>query len=79
MIKINLFTKQKQTHRHKRPTYHSQMGKEKGDKLGVCDQHIYSIVCKIDNQQEPTRGYTQYFVITYKEKESEYKYKFIYM
>ena len=35
---MNLFTKQKQTHRHRKQTYGYQRGKEGGrDKLGVWD------------------------------------------
>ena len=41
MIRRNLFTKQKQTHRHRKQTYGSQRGKGGGvegrDKLGVWD------------------------------------------
>ena len=35
MIQMNLFTKQKQTHRHRKQTYGYQSGKGGGDKLGV--------------------------------------------
>ena len=34
---MNLFTKQKQTHRHKKQIYGYQRGKEGRDKLGVRD------------------------------------------
>ena len=34
-IQLNLFTKQKQTHRHRKQTYGYQRGKEGRDKLGV--------------------------------------------
>ena len=37
MIQRNLFTKQKQTHRHRKQTYGYQRGKEGRDKLGVWD------------------------------------------
>ena len=52
---MNLFTKQKQTHRH-RKTYGYQRGKvEVGrDKLGVWDGHVHTTTFKIDNQQGPT-------------------------
>ena len=38
-IQINLFTKQKQTHRHRKQIYGYQRGKGEGkkEKLGVCD------------------------------------------
>ena len=34
---MNLSMKQKQTHRHRRQTFHYQRGKGKADKLGVWD------------------------------------------
>ena len=37
MIQINLFTKQKQTHRHRKQPYGCQGGKVGRDKLGVWD------------------------------------------
>ena len=38
MIQVNLFTKQKQTHRFRKPTYGYQKGKVgRGDKLGGCN------------------------------------------
>ena len=57
MIQMNLFTKQKQTHRHRKQTYGYQRGKVGGggmDKLGVWDWHIHTTVFKTDNQQGPT-------------------------
>ena len=36
-IQMNLFTKQKQTHRHRKQTYGYQKGKVGRDKLGVWD------------------------------------------
>ena len=37
-IQMNLFTKQKQTHRHRKKTYCYQRGKKEGrDRLGVWD------------------------------------------
>ena len=48
---MNLFTEQKQTHRLQKQTYGYQREKVGGrDKLGVCDEHIYIIIYKIDNQ-----------------------------
>ena len=46
--------------------------------MGLTYTHHY-IYCKIDNQQRPTKtgNYTQYFVITYKGKESEKEYIYI--
>ena len=37
MIQMNLFTKQKQTHRHRKQTYDYQREKEGREKLGVWD------------------------------------------
>ena len=52
---MNLFTKQKQTHRHRKQIYYYQeeMGWER-DKLGVWDQQIQAITHKIFEQQDPT-------------------------
>ena len=47
---MNLFIKQKQTHRHENRTYGYQSGKGAGDKLGVRDQQIQTTVYKIDKQ-----------------------------
>ena len=47
------------------------------DELRGCDQHTYTTMCKIDNSKDllySTGNYTQYFVITYKGKESEKEY-----
>ena len=49
---MNVYAKQKQTHRHRKQTCGYQRGKVRGrDKLGVWDGHIQT---KIDNQQGPT-------------------------
>ena len=49
---MNLFTKQKQTHRHRKQTYGYQRGKEWGrDKLGVSEQQVQTTINKIDKQQ----------------------------
>ena len=46
---MNLFMKQKQTHRQRKQTYAYQRGKGVGwDKLGVWDQHIQTTIYKID-------------------------------
>ena len=50
---MNLFTKQKKTHRHKKTN--SWLPKRKGGyKLGVWDENIDTTIYKIDNQQGPT-------------------------
>ena len=47
---MNLFTKQKQTHRLQKQIYGYQREKVEGrDKLGVWDQHIHTTIYKIDN------------------------------
>ena len=53
---MNLFTKQKQTHRHRKQTYGYQKGNGGGrrDKLGVWDYQIQTTIYKIDKQQSPT-------------------------
>ena len=57
-IQMNLFTKQKHTHRLWKQTYSYQRGKGErwrgGDKLGVWDWHIHTTIYKTDNQQEST-------------------------
>ena len=57
MIQMNLFTKQKQTHRLREWTYGHQGGKDGGrDSQGVWDGHGHTAVFinKTDNQQGPT-------------------------
>ena len=47
---MNLFTKQKQTYRHRKQTYGYRGGKGWGrDKLGGWDSHLYTTMYKIDN------------------------------
>ena len=50
IIQMNLFTKQKQTHRYKKQTYDYQRGKGKRDKLGIKDQQIHTAMYKTDKQ-----------------------------
>ena len=77
---MNLFTKQKQSHRCRKQTYGSQGGKGVGrDKLQDWNGHIHTTVHKIDKQQDllySTGYYIQYVVITYNGKESKYIYIF---
>ena len=55
MIQMNLFTKQKQTHRLRERIYGYQGGSVGGrDRLGVWDWHVYLAVFKIDSPQGPT-------------------------
>ena len=79
MIQMKLFTKEKQTHRHRKQTW---LLKGKGwgrDKLGVWEWHIHTTIYKINNKEllYSTGNYTQYFEITYKGKESEKEYIYI--
>ena len=48
MIQMNLFTKQKQTHRHRKQTYGYERGKGQGrDILGIWDQQIHTTTYKV--------------------------------
>ena len=52
MIQMNLFTKQKQTHRLREWTYGYQGGRVGGsDRLRVWDWHVHIAIFKTDNQQ----------------------------
>ena len=53
-IQVNLFTKQEETHRHRKQTYGYQTGKRgKGrDRLGGWDQQLHTTIYKIDNRQD---------------------------
>ena len=54
-IQVNLFTKQKQTHRLRERTYGYQRGRVGGsNRQGVWDWHVHTVIFKIDNQQGPT-------------------------
>ena len=54
MIQMNLFAKQKQTHRLRKQTYGYQRGKIAGrDKLEVWDEHIPTTIFKTDKQGLP--------------------------
>ena len=76
---MNLFTKQKQTHRHRKQTYGQQRGKLGEDKLGIWDQKIHTTIYKIDKQQGPTMQTRklQYLEIMYNGKESEKEYIYL--
>ena len=55
MIQMNLFTKQKLTHRLKKRTYGYQVGRMGGkERLGVWGWHVHTAIFKILNQQGPT-------------------------
>ena len=58
MIQMNLFTKQKQTHRL-REWINGCQAKREGreaweEEMGSWDWHVYSAMFKMDNQQGPT-------------------------
>ena len=63
---MNLFTKQKQTHRHRKQTMVTKGERRGRDKLGVWEQQIHTTIYKINNKDllYSTGNYTQYFVIT---------------
>ena len=67
---MNLSMKQKQTHRHREQTCGCQRGEGWGrDGLGVWDQQMQTIICRMDKQQCP--NYIQYPVINHNGKEYE--------
>ena len=47
---MNLFTKQKQTHRHRKQIYGYQSGKGKREKLGAWDKKTHTTIYKIINK-----------------------------
>ena len=52
---MNLFTKQKQTHRLREQTYGYQEGRAASrDRLGALDWHVHTAIFRIDKQQGPT-------------------------
>ena len=53
MLQINLFTKQKQTHRLREWTY-GYWGYGGRNSKGVRDWHVHTATFKIENQQVPT-------------------------
>ena len=70
---MNLYTKQKWIHRHKKQIYGHQRGREGEDKFGVWDQQIYTTIYKINNKDllYSTGNYIQHLIKTYNGKESE--------
>ena len=58
MIHMNLFTKQKQTHRHRK--------KKKTMVTKVINSNIHTTIYKIDNQQGPTVKHRENYSISYK-------------
>ena len=82
---MNLFTKQKQAHKHRKQTYDYQREQQQGEinqDFGV-NRYILLYMKQINNKNlvYSTGYYIQYLVITYNGKESEkvYTYMYIYM
>ena len=80
---MNLFTKQKQTHRHRKQTYGYQRGKVGGGINQEFGVKIYTLLYtkQITNKNllYSTGNSTQYLVITYNRKESKKEYIHIYI
>ena len=54
MIRMNLFTRQEQSHILREWTYDYWGGISEGrDRLGVYDWHVHTFIFKLDNQQGP--------------------------
>ena len=80
MIQVYLLTKQKYIHSHMKQRYGCQRGRWRRDKLEEDGINIYILlyIKQINKDLLYSTGYyTQYFVITYKGKESgkEYIYR----
>ena len=77
---MNLFPKQKETHRHRKQTYGYQRGGWINQEFRV---NIYTLVYikQINNKDllYSTGNYAQYFVITYQGKVSEKKQIYMYV
>ena len=70
---MNLSTKQKQTHQHRKQTCGCQEVGALEEGLGVWDQQMQIITYRMD-KQDPTvqhGKYIQYFVVKHNEKETE--------
>ena len=72
---MNLYTKQKQTHRYRKQTYGYQREKEeRRDKLGVWDYQIQNTIHKIDKQKGFTIQHSELHSIPIMEKNLKKKY-----
>ena len=77
---MNLFTKQKQTHRRRKQTYGYQRGKGvRRDKSGVWDQQTQTTTYKIDKQQGPTVQHRELYSIFCNNLNGKKKFKNRYM
>ena len=62
---MNLFTKQKQIHRHRKQTYVYHRETWQGrDKLRVWDQQIQTTMYKIHKQQGPTAQHRELYSVS---------------
>ena len=61
---MNLRTKQKQTHRHRKQIYGYQRGKGGRDRLGVWDQQIQTTIYKRGKQQGPTVEHREVYSVS---------------
>ena len=53
-IQMNLFTKQKQTYRHRTKLVVTKGYTRRRETLGVWEEHTHTTACKIDRQQYRT-------------------------
>ena len=78
---MKLFTKQKQTHRHRKQTYDYQREKEQGrDKLGAgINKYTFLYIKYITNKDllYSTENYIQHIIIIYNGKESQKEYVYV--
>ena len=62
---MNLFIKQKKTHRHGKKNYAYHRERASGrDELGVWDQKIKTAIYKTDEQQRPTVQHREIYLIS---------------
>ena len=79
---MNLFTKQKQTHRHRKQVYHDQRGQWgqgwKRETVISESTHRHKYMCKIDHQQDLLYSTGKYLITIYNGKECEKEYICVY-
>ena len=63
MIQVNLLTKPKQIHRHRKQTCGYQRGKVEGDTVGDWDGRMHTSIFKIDNQHGPAIEHRELYLI----------------
>ena len=81
MVQVNLCTKQKQTHRHRKQTYGHQMGngREINQEYGM-NRYILLQMKQINKDLLDSAGNsTQFLVMTYNGKQSEKEYIYVYI